>query len=354
MIYKLLVLSSLFAILSCSDKGTNPPISGKDSICVITDSTSHFISWNIDTIGTFPTTLYDIVAIDDRNVWAVGEIELKEYPESDRYNAVKWNGDEYEYFKVHTSEGAPRLDVVLGFNINDIWFFGVGGYHHWNGDSISANELKLGDVNGLPKAAWGVSSSDYYIVGDNGSISHYDGNSFTLMESGTELDLFDIQGYVDSDTGEKHIWVLGSRDQDAVVLEYADGQWINIWDMDLFNNSFKFPHALYIPNNKSLLMSIWGGASMGGRLYCFNQTDITDHKLLGEYATYDFDLAAFGLNDLFIVGTFNGIEHFNGVQFKDYPEISGSGNNYSVSVVNKSVFIAGTVNQLGLFIHGQK
>ena len=101
-------------------------------------------------------------------------------------------------------------------------------------------------------------------------------------------------------------------------------------------------------------MSIWGGASMGGRLYCFNQTDITDNKLLGSYITYDFDLAAFSINNLFIVGTFNGIEHFNGVQIKDYPEISGGGNNYSVSVVNKSVFIAGIVNQLGLFIHGQK
>ncbi len=349
------IITSLVLFLfasQCRENGVKPP-PPEDTLCAITDTTSHAITWRVDTIGVFPSVLFDVAAIDTNNVWAVGEIELKEYPESDRYNAVKWNGSEYEYYKIHTGEGAPRLDVVMGFTKNDIWFFGVGGYHHWNGDSFLTNEFKLGDVSGLPKAAWGVSSSDYYIAGDNGSISHYNGNGFTLMKSNMDIDLFEIKGYVDSETGEKHIWALGFEDGTSVVLEYKNGQWTNIWDMELLGN-YRFPHALYIPDNKSFVMSVWSGLDQKGRLYCFDRNDLTKYKLLAEHSTFDHGMVARSINDIYITGSFNSIEHFNGKSFKKYTEVLGVSRNYQIDIIANNVFAVGGVYQLGLFMHGEK
>jgi len=353
MYQKLFFLSVILFLFTsqCSDNGVKPPY--KDRFCEISDTTSHMVNWRVDTIGVFSSALYDVVAIDANNVWAVGEIELKEYPETDRHNAVKWNGSTYEYYKVSDGSGAPRLDVVLGFAENDIWMFGQDRYSFWNGDSFSHYKIPLGEAKGSTKAAWGTSSTDFYIVGNNGSISHYDGSTFSLMESNTDIDFFDINGYVDDETGEKHIWVLGSEDGVAVVLQYKDEQWINIWNMDLLGN-YRFPHALYIPDDKSLIMSVWSGLDQIGGLYCFNQKDLDDNHLLAEYSTFVFGMAGKSLSDLFLTGSFNQTEHFNGKDFYMYSELFGDGRFYSVDIYDKNIFIVGRVDQLPLFAHGVK
>lgn len=354
MLKPLIICLIIFLFISCCrDNSVKQPPAQDDNLCVVTDSTSHDITWRVDTIGVFPSVLYDVAAINPNNVWAVGEIELKEHPDTDRFNAVNWNGTGYEYYKIDTGSGAPRLDVVMGFNKNDIWFFGVGGYHHWNGDSFITNEFEMGDVRGVPRGAWGVSSEDYYIVGDNGTISHYDGNNFTLIESNTDIDLFDIKGYVDAKTGEKHIWVLGFESDTSVVLEYKNGQWNDIWDMDMLGN-YHFPHTLYIPDNKSIIISVWSGRDQKGRLYCFDQNDLTKYKLLAEHSTFDYSMVAQSINDIYITGSLNSIEHFNGKSFKKYTEVLGASRNYQIDIADNRVFAVGGVYQLGLFMHGEK
>ncbi len=242
----------------------------------------------------------------------------------------------------------------MAFTKENIWFFsGTGSYIHWNG--IDWQSAYISQRVGGIQAAWGVSSSDFYIVGDNGSISHYDGNSFTLMESNTDIDLFEIKGYVDSETGEKHIWALGSEDGTAVVMEYKNGQWTNIWDMDLLDNNYVFPQAIYIPDNKSIVMSVWSGQDeRNARLYCFSQQDMTNYKLIAEHDTYVFGMAGVRVEDLFVTGSFNQTEHFNGQDFHNYKEILGDGRFYDVDVSNNNIYIVGRVNQQPLFMHGER
>lgn len=341
----------LFLLLTCSENGVKPkPV---QDLCTITDSTSHNVSWRVDTIGVFPSVLFDVAAIDAQNVWAVGEIERMENGEKISYNAVKWNGKEYKYYRLDSGAGAPSLRVILDFNKNDFWLFGQNRFTHWNGSSFTHGVIPLGMGKGSTKAAWGTSSEDFYLVGDNGSISHYNGSSFTLMESNTDVDLFEIDGFIDEKTGKKHIWALGNRDGKAVVLAYKDGTWSNIWDMDLLGN-YRFPQGIYISDSKTMIMSVWSGLDQKGRLYCFDPFDLKRYVLLKGHNTWTTSLAARSKNDIFITGAFNSIEHFNGNTFLQYKPLMANDYYYNISLFKNNVYAVGTEHQIGLFAHGKR
>ncbi|NOZ75675.1 MAG: hypothetical protein GXO90_09965, partial [FCB group bacterium] len=75
---------------------------------------------------------------------------------------------------------------------------------------------------------WGSSPDDIYFVGLNGSIVHYDGSTFRRMESGTEVDLKDIDGTPDGE----HVFAVGwdsNMPAPSVVLELNAGIWSTLY-----------------------------------------------------------------------------------------------------------------------------
>ncbi|HQI39967.1 MAG TPA: glucosyl transferase, partial [Ignavibacteriaceae bacterium] len=57
--------------------------------------------------------------------------------------------------------------------------------------------ILTGSINKL----WGSSSNDLYAVGNNGNIAHYNGQSWSKIESGTDLNINDIWGISDGNGG---------------------------------------------------------------------------------------------------------------------------------------------------------
>jgi hypothetical protein len=346
-----IILNVSFLIFTaCSENSVKPP--PEEKLCEITDSTSHAVTWRVDTIGVWPSILYDVSAIDEKNVWAVGEIELNKEG-TERYNAVKWNGSKYEYYKVFYLGGLPRLDVVLAFAEKDIWMFSQDRYSFWNGDSFITKNLIESEFKGSTQGAWGVSSNDFYLVTNRGFITHYDGTSFTLMETGTDISLFEIKGFVDPHTGKQHVWALGFENGISVVLKLEDGIWRNVWDMELLQNNFRFPHALYIDNSKTIVMDIWNGPEQKGRLYCFNQNDFTDYIMLAEHGTFSRGIGGTGINDIFIGGSRYRVEHFNGSTVFEYENLLGGGSQTKTIYHKNWIYICGdTGSQQAKLIHG--
>ncbi len=348
---------SFVIINSCSENGVKPP-PPEEKLCEITDSTSHDFSWQVDTLGLFPSALYDVVAIDPNNVWAVGEIELEEQYDSvwyGRHNAVKWNGNDYEYYQllINSYDGNPTIQdlrVGLAFSTEDIWFFsGAGSYVHWNGTEWQSAYIP--QQKGGAKAAWGVSSNDFYIVGNNGSITHYDGNAFTLMESGTDRHLHDVTGYVDPETGITHVWAAG----ELILIHYDGTKWEKVWDENapVLPDNYIHPGAIFAPSPKQLLVAAWYPQTIRG--YCLNTKDVTEFKELFTSSLFVTSMAGKRLNDVFIVGAFNKVAHFNGTSIKEYSTLNFSGNNTGVSYIDGNVYVVGYLaGQLGLFIHGTK
>ncbi len=356
-----IILNLTFLIVwSCSENGVKPP-PPEEKLCEITDSTSHAVTWRIDTIGVWPSVLYDVSAIDENNVWAVGEIWTPEKDtvwnnENTKNNAVKWNGNEYEYYQleVSLSDGQPiiqGLQVALPFTENNIWLFSSSAYVRWDG--IEWHSSWKFERKGAISSAWGASSSDFYLVGSNGSITHYNGSSFTLMETGTDISLFEIKGFVDPQTGKQHVWALGFENGKSVVLKLEDGVWTNVWDMELLQNNFRFPHALYLDNSKTIVMDIWNGPEQKGRLYCFNQNDFTEYKMLAEHGTFSSGIGGSGINNIYIGGSRYRVEHFNGNTVFKYDNLLGGGSQTKTIYHKNRIYICGdTGAQKAKLIHG--
>jgi hypothetical protein len=357
-IFVILNLSFLI-VRSCSENGVKPP-PPEENLCEIVDSTSHDFSWQVDTLGVWPSALYDVVAIDPNNVWAVGEVWTPEkdtvwHNDNTRNNAVKWNGSQYEYYQLGligyggNTPTIQELRVALAFSTENIWFFsGTGSYIHWNGFDWKTAYI-LQRVGGI-KSAWGVSSNDFYIVGNNGSITHYDGNAFTLMESGTDRHLHDVTGYVDPETGITHVWAAG----ELILLHYDGTKWEKVWDENapILPDNYIHPGAIFAPDPKQLLVAAWYPQTIRG--YCLNTKDVTEFKELFRVDLYAYAMDGPALNDFFIVGSWNKVAHFNGNSIKEYTELTG-GSNRSVSYIDDNVFIVGPLaEQLGLFIRGTR
>ena len=177
------------------------------------DTTSHNFSWQTWSFGKHSSSvLYDVAIINENNIWAVGEIYMKDSlgnPDQHAYNAVHWDGSSWELKRIpydyHGTNFYHPIKAVFAFGQDNIWFCG-NGVIHWDGNSfvpipIPENVWGPYQMNKI----WGTSSSDLYVVGNGGNIAHYDGsplaNGWTKIESGTELTIGDIWGVKDSNGG---------------------------------------------------------------------------------------------------------------------------------------------------------
>jgi len=348
---KILVLwPLLFFALFCSEQPTDPP--PEQDVCEISDTTTHNFTWHTDTLGEWPSVLYDVAAVDENNVWAVGAINIGD----DRFNAVKWDGVEFGYYSLLLEGyggGNPtiqELRILLTFSENDIWVFSASGsYARWNGHEWESEYIGPFQ-KGITLDAWGSSSNDIFIVGSNGSITHYDGSSFTLMESGTDVELRDITGYVDSETGLTHAWAAGP----LTLLHYDGYEWQTVWDENnpLVPDGYNHPAAIHAINHKQLLVAAYKPIEIRG--YCINTKDPADFRHTFTTDFFPYAIAGATLSDIFVVGSMGNIAHFNGADIIKYPE-SNSNSNRNVSYVNDHVFVVGPLaEQLGLFVRGGK
>jgi len=158
-----------------------PPTSNEVTVTTM-DTTSHEFTWQSWEFGECgSSSLYDVAIIDENNIWAVGEIYLRDSLgncDPNAYNAVHWDGTKWELKRIG-GVGGWACHTVFAFSANDIWF---EGNIHWNGSKYTAH------MNGWPlmpngdgwqvNKLWGSSSSDLYAVGNNGNIAHWDGVSW--------------------------------------------------------------------------------------------------------------------------------------------------------------------------------
>jgi hypothetical protein len=303
-----LVVTSILEFASCSDSGIPPPQGA--------DTTSHAFTWAVTTLGDGGgSSLNDVAIINDTLVYAVGELYLS--GETARYNLVVWNGNTWRIQRVpYFFQGQPfyhPIQAVLAFGPNDIWFAG-NGVIHWNGQQYLSMEIpsSIWGPNRINKI-WGSSSSNLYIVGDGGSIAEYDHDTWRKVGSGTSLPIQDIWGAADAFTGQPTILAIasGSSPSEGKRLFRVQGTTIStIPDSGL---SWSLTGIWFIPNAKyyvvgagihyksSLQESVWNVYSSGV---------VTSYHSGG--------IRGNDINDVFVVGSFFEIVHFNGSTWYNY------------------------------------
>ena len=297
------------------------------------DTTSHNFSWQSWEFG-IPTgnQLYDVDIIDEDNIWAVGEIYTADSYTWDSlgnwidpYNALLWNGTEWElkriYYIYNGSSLWSPIRTIFAFNENDIWF---GANLHWNG--IGFEQPNYSGLSGWEAyKIWGTSSEDLYVVGNEGNIAHYSGPSggWQKIESGTDLPLLDI---FENDDGITYISGSDYFDSRGILLSIDQTNNVET----VVESEIVSEYQLFRPKLYGELATVWiddhNSIYTGGNLIFRQKIGVWDYlRSLPEnyiggnpnvyYRGFVNRIRGKSSNDFWIVGERNTLRHFNGVSW---------------------------------------
>ena len=212
---------------------------------------------------------------------------------------------------------------------SDIWF--EGGVH-WNGSEYQTIPVNINFGSPAFKT-WGTSSSDFYMVGMNGAIAHYNGTSWSLMTSNTTCQLDDIYG-----TDANHIWATGTTiaDGHCVVLQCNGSTWTTLYD------NTKVP-----ANDVQGFYTVWAYEAtkifLAGQSWIrsMNVSDGT-FQVLDSLSHYEaMRIRGRNQNDIFQAGYGSEVMHYNGNSWYHYSELQtlNGGGAWSDGVYPMSDFV---------------
>ena len=331
--YILLFSTALFLLLAafnCSSptapKKNTPP-----------DTTSSNFTWQVDTIGAQGSVLYDCAVINDTLAYAVGELFPRDSTgkanQAELYNAARWDGKKWTMIKVpYNYQGTlvyNPIHTVFALSATDI-YFGGNGLEQWNGNKFSnidaVNKFWTGH---LMQKIWASSDNNIYIVGDRGTVVHYNG-SWHQVQTGTTLPFQDIWG-----DGGQVLTIASSHNYLGRQLYSLQGNTATaISDSGLY---YVFGGLWFVANKKYYVVGdgVFEKSSL--------QSSSWYRYPLGEVASdYSDAIRGNGLNDIVIVGDFADISHFNGSSWREYKEIQNPSDQLlSVSIKGNIIITVG-------------
>ncbi len=311
------------------------------------DTTSHDFTWTTYTLSDGQSYLQDVYAVNDTDVWAVGEIYLKDSTgnlDPNMYNVAHWNGKEWTLSR----PTYVTLNAVYGFGKNDIWA-GSSAPYHWNGTLWQIYKVQ-GIFNGHIARIWGNSPDNIFFVGSNGSIMHYIPWIFQKMESGTTTDLLDISGVFNG-----KIYVCGGE-LSSTVLEYDGTRWLKIDSMTNYGKSARW--TVYA--NPDFLGFGGDGVIYIDRGYGDTSRrppmEILEGKEVNGLPVGVVSMRGSSRKNVFAVGSWQYVIHYNGKSWKWYDELwdDAGHQQYAVSVTENSVFISGQKNWRATILMGRR
>jgi hypothetical protein len=307
------------------------------------DTTSHEFTWQMFTLGDGAgSTLYDIAILNDTLAYAVGEINTLDSTGQWRnppFNLANWDGRSWSTATALYYEGGQSfygaINALTAINADDIWF-GIGNLIHWNGHEFQSMKF--------PPGVWGPyyvrkmwsSGKEIYVIGDGGSIaSSLDGGmTWQKLSSGTTLDVRDIWGGRDPATGQEYALAVATRNlpMDRAVLS-IQGTSVTALRADAI--PYELFGVWFVPNRHYYVVGdgVYEKRELSEPEWKKRVPDIT------RYATTA--IRGNALNDVFVVGAFGEVLHFNGVSWKSYIAVTGLANgSYTAVAVRGNLVIA--------------
>ncbi|MCX7759374.1 MAG: hypothetical protein N2169_07215, partial [bacterium] len=303
------------------------------------DTTSHEFSWEITYLGDGASSvLYDVAIINDTLAYAVGEISVRDSNGqwiNPPYNMAQWDGKSWKLKRImynyQGSDYYAPLHSVFAFSENDYWV-GSNQPMKWNGTKWITFDLGSDIWNGWIKKIWGSNGNNVFIVGGNGAIAHFDGVRWRRIEitpesgqGGTDVDLTDVWG---SPNGSI-VWATAYSDDryETYLLRYSGIDWNIAYDGT--NSWYHTPDSI-----SGVITSIWTNSKnkvfVGAGAGIFLCDVRLNWKSLlitpfGWLRTLPSRIRGEAINDIFIVGTYGFIGHYNGLTSKHYKDYWGPG-----------------------------
>lgn len=261
----------------------------------------------------------EIIRTDPPLVYAVGEM----YIPGDvlRYNLAVWDGSNWTIQRIPYHYGGidyyHPIQTTIAFNENDIWFAG-NGVLRWDGNiyipvPIPSNVWGQDRIRKM----WGSSNTNIYIVGDNGSMAHYDGTQWRKIESGTTLPLRDIFGARIGNTDDYEILCVADsymRSEGSQVLSIEKDQVKVVWNDGRQNG----------------LLGIWFISGMKYISVGSGYWETTDPSIPFSKdvlaSAYKVTVRGLSEHDIIVGGSYKLLAHFDGIEWHSFsPQLSTAG-----------------------------
>jgi len=232
----------------------------------------------------------------------------------------------------------------------DIWIAGEwanrGFLGHFDGSGWTEYKSNYfyskGDTVYALRAIWGNAPDDVWAVGDNGTIIHWDGVEWRkeiIDPSYSQYKFTDVWGF-----NENEIYVAGRIYQDEAALIKYNG---SNWETVIRNSSL------------AAFATVWGPYSNLIYFIEFNNYAIvngttTQFNLPGRLSGV-VKIRGSGSNNVFTVGHFGKMFHFNGLVWKRFNELYTYPNSRALSgcfATENDVFIVGETPVGAIFIKG--
>jgi len=277
------------------------------------------------------------------------------YTADDKYNAAHWDGEKWELKKIpsiicgNNSPIQSAIFTVYAFSSNNVWFSDGAELIHYDGANFkqdcSINPLLMGKINKL----WGTSDKDLYIVGTNGLIAHYDGQQWQRIESGTDLPIQDIWGFLSKRTGTNEILCIASdkyHNRGSKLLKIDGTQIIELNNKGL---PWSISGIWFIPDTKYYIAG--DGFYPSYNLNHVWQRDTTFHPI------YKDAVRGQAINDIVVSGSNGLLSHYNGDNWKHYiydvlPFIKGR--YYSTDIKLNTIIAVGYNEHRAIIVHGKR
>lgn len=325
------------------------------------DTTSHEITWVIDTLGGIQSRVNGLWGSGVNNVYAVGKFQL-----DTTSHLASWDGSKWTYLRPDAINdwygiGAGELTNIFGVSSNKIWVVGYRyGYFPPNyKDSIWGFVAELNGTQWKkisPNAPgeyfisiWASSENDIWITTAAGFVYHYNNGVWEKLSTGTNYYFSDIWGF-----SNKEIYIVGGPTDysTGIVLKYNGQNWERI--------------NVLPPNSIVTFESIWGTSNK----YMFVASDgglFTNNKGMWSEIIYPGLRSALvlvrgsGKNNVFVCGHLGKLLHYNGHSWKNYETQFGGSDIWilqALYILNNTAFIGGVggegFDRRGIILRGRR
>ncbi len=355
-----LLITGVVLINACSDDPPPAPPNEKPP-----DTTSHEISWSVSYLGDAETVLSKLFAVGDSIVYVVGRIRVRDsVGKLVSYNAARWDGgDTWSLLQIPVlicgTDISDPIELRTGFGYDEQklhFFTAAKSIQRIDTGYVTDCELQF-KLYGSIQNVFAYSEDDYYIVGGNSTVIHWNGMGFIREETGTRWETRDIYG------NEHELWVVAgtpSARKGGVIHKLRQGSWGAV-------------DSLSDGGNRSV-GSVWcdersyqngGFVILAGRGIWYRDTTwrrppntVTSGGAPHLGDLYFSAVRGRARNDVFAVGDFDIVAHYNGRTWAWYPEIYNYPNGgilTSIALTKEDVFISRAhADGKGRIIHGRR
>jgi hypothetical protein len=273
------------------------------------DTTGHNFTWEVydfgGEAGYGSSSFSDVSIINESDIWVSGDISTAE----GNFNAAHWDGEKWTLKNILYKEGFWEINTVFAFASDDIWF---EAYMIWNGENFVSLEIPEIMTGFRITETWGKSSANLYVVGNSGQMRYYNGFNWQKIESGTTENIQDIWGAEDTKTGKDFILCTASqtfRESEDLLLKINDDNTVSNFDWPYEDLK---PYSVWFNNERKIFVCGDRMTSLTG----LNSWKVYDN--LSPYFMYN--VRGSDLNDIYTVGGYGYIAHFNGKTWYEFPE----------------------------------